>query len=307
MMLIHNSNLMAKPSIEWGNTDIIALPRNAFAHTGDSTDKTTWKYPHHFTMGAIGTETITIMWLSRQGLLEAMESAGNDQDKHAIEHLAAHAKAIGIDEETSIDLLGISSDKYTDMTSNITHTTITHQTGGNEDMDDNIKKLQTKVDELEGLLAIATSTIATMEAAGTEKTITDLRVQIENMTAEKLGLDREIEELTATINGANAFATIGKQAVDALKADILKIAAQVDGETFDKILTDKQIEAFGNDFEILTKFKGQYMARRKTMFKAGDLNQDDYDRDDHTSASAEALDYNIGRQIGGGKVIDIKR
>ena len=305
MFFTHNSNMATSPH-DWIATDLSELPRNAFAEIGSTQVADTWGYPHHHLVTeADGTQT---MYLSEDGLIDAMKKVGDasigvrDQVKT---HLATHAKIIGFDEQKIAELLGISDEECSQMTNDITYTTI--KTGGNDDMDDNIKKLQTKVDELEGLLATATSTIATMEAAGTEKTITDLRAQIEGMNAEKLELDKTIEDLTATINGANAFAAIGKQAVDALKADVLKIAAQVDGETFDKTLTDKQIEAFDNDFEMLTKFKGQYVARRKSMFKAGDLQQDDYDPDDKTSAAAEASDYNIGRQIGGGKVIDIKR
>jgi len=303
MFFAHNSNMDTSPH-DWTATDLSKLPRNAFAETGTSNGVDTWLYPHHHLVADDGTQ---VMYLSEDGLIDAMKKVGEvstgvrDQVKA---HLATHAKIIGFDEEKIAGLLGISDEECSQMTNDITYTTI--KTGGNDDMDE-IKKLQTKVDELEGLLATATSTIATMEAAGTEKTITDLRAQIEGMNAEKLELDKTIEDLTATINGANAFAAIGKQAVDALKADVLKIAAQVDGETFDKTLTDKQIEAFDNDFEMLTKFKGQYVARRKSMFKAGDLQQDDYDPDDKTSAAAEASDYNIGRQIGGGKVIDIKR
>jgi len=301
MFFTHNSNLMPEPPTKWETTD--GLPRNAFAHTGDANDKASWKYPHHFTMGVEGKENVQSMWLSKDGLMEAMESAGKDQNVQAIKHLAAHAKAIGIDSATTIELLGIDEAKYDGLTSNIAYIATINQTGGEETMDD-IKNLQAKITELEQLLTTANGTIATLQGADTEKTIKDLQAQVETLTTEKGALEKQIADLNDTLKNANAFAEVGKKAIDALKADILKIAAQVDGDTFDKAIMDKQIEAFGNDFELLTKFKGQFEARRQKMFKAGEIHQDP--NADQPGAQSDQKDYNVGRLVGGGKVIDMQ-
>ena len=84
-----------------------------------------------------------------------------------------------------------------------------------------------------------------------------------------------------------------------MKAEIKRISVQVDGENYNEALVDKQLEAFGNDVDMLSQFKISLEARRAGMVKSGDVNPDEVegDPDGKKKAETDAADYAIGSKI----------
>lgn len=104
----HNSTT-AKSEPSWGSVDKTRLPRIAHAETGDSKNKSSWGFPHHFVEGGKaldknGVYTDGTMYLHRGGLNAAWAAAnGARSGKQASDavksHLQAHRKALGMKAE----------------------------------------------------------------------------------------------------------------------------------------------------------------------------------------------------------------
>lgn len=104
----HNSRI-ADSEPDWGDVDKTRLPRAAHADRGEADKKSTWKYPHHWVEGGgdldeHGVYTSGTMYLHRGGLAAAWAAAqgarsGEKASQEVIDHLAAHRKALGLEED----------------------------------------------------------------------------------------------------------------------------------------------------------------------------------------------------------------
>ena len=130
------------------------------------------------------------------------------------------------------------------------------------------------------------------------------KLEIGELNAKIEEMQTEIDEQKATIDGLSQeaekhkdegqFVTVGKEVMEATKADILKISAQVDGEDFNKELVEQQLSALGNDWSALKQMKEGLEKRRAKMFKAGELNPDET----HDTETKPEQDYKLGQKIG---------
>jgi len=72
---------------------------------------------------------------------------------------------------------------------------------------------------------------------------------------------------------------------------------QVDGNDYSEELVDKQLEAFGSDVEMLTKFKTNLEGRRSAMIKTGDIDADVKLDGTKADAKTEQEKYELGSKI----------
>jgi chromosome segregation ATPase len=171
--------------------------------------------------------------------------------------------------------------------------------GGERRMSLTFEELEDKVKTLEAGAEASKNQI--IEQA---KTIETLEDSIKTMEAEKDTFLAETDGLKAKIAEQEKYVEIGQNVIADLKADIKKISIQVDGNDYEEELVDKQLEAFGDDYESLKSFCGILKKRRGKMFKTGELNPDEVD-DDVTSR--ERKQYATGRAIAQAKIIPIKK
>lgn len=105
MGFTHNNNV-DKNEPPWGDIDKSALPRNAFAETGEAGKKSTWGYPHHWIKGGTKKDSDGIwldgtMYLHKGGLNAAWAAAngarsGKKASKAVLSHLKRHRESIGV-------------------------------------------------------------------------------------------------------------------------------------------------------------------------------------------------------------------
>ncbi len=175
--------------------------------------------------------------------------------------------------------------------------------GGETDME-----LEAKVLDLEKKLESAQSLITKMTASGkTDELNTEiagLKAEIETLKATLADeatasgtMKAEIETLKASAMGNDVFVVAGKAHIESLKTEIKKISVQVEGDAHDGTLVDKQLEAFGSDVELLSKFKTSLEARRSAMLKAGDLKPDPPETKEQKGERTEQEQYKLGQSI----------
>ena len=174
------------------------------------------------------------------------------------------------------------------------------KTMDNEKLEADNATLSQKVKDLE-------KTISDLSADNTVKELNEKIATIETDLASKVteieGLNTKIGVLETEIAGLkesetsnSSFVEIGKTAMEDVRADIRKLAAQVDGDGFNQKLLDTQLAAFGNDFSMLKEFKTSYEKRREAMFKTGDLKPDENANELNTDQKG----YELGKKIGQG-------
>ena len=102
-----HSNTTASREPPWASVDKTALPRIAYAHTGEAGKKSTWSYPHHWVSGGTKKDDKGIwvdgtLYLHRGGLNAAWQAAngarsGQTAPAHVIRPLQAHRRSLGLD------------------------------------------------------------------------------------------------------------------------------------------------------------------------------------------------------------------
>jgi len=171
----------------------------------------------------------------------------------------------------------------------------------------NEQELNTKIADLETKLQNAQTMIA--ELSG-NKAKTELESQIATITGERdtlaarvteleasaQALKTEIDGLKKTASDNEVFVAAGKVGFETARADIKKLSAQVDGESYDEKLVDKQLTAFGNDMEAIASFKKNLETRRAKMLKAGEI-VPDAPKDGAGKQRTEAEQYDLGKKI----------
>jgi len=308
MALSHNSTLADKEPT-WGSVDKTKLPRNAHADMGDPDKKSSWRYPHHHvingkTGGKNDVYVSGTMYLHRGGLKSALQASGGarsgkkESDPKVKSHLSRHANAIGMGKRETAAYLGISVNELNGLlTINSNNNDITNK-GGERRMSLTYEELEDKVKALEAAGEISKSQIDEQV-----KTIETLEESIKTMEAEKDTFLAEADKLKAEIMAKEKYVKIGQEVIADLKADFKKISIQVDGDDYKEELVDKQLEAFGDDYESLKSFCDILKNRRAKMFKTGELNPDGIDDD----TSKEQKQYEIGKKIAQAKIIPIKK
>ena len=168
-------------------------------------------------------------------------------------------------------------------------------------------ELKLKVTDLETKLAAAQSMIAEMN--GTSRKA-EFDAKILELMAEKDALNVKVADLetsektlndqTATLTAAatanEIFLTAGKAHIDGLRASIGKLSVQVEGDSFNQGLLDKQLAAFGNDITSLNEFKSSLEARRGKMVLSGQLNPDEK-KGESGDQKTDAQRYEIGKNL----------
>jgi len=168
------------------------------------------------------------------------------------------------------------------------------------DFEIKIKELETKLEAAQTLIAEMTANGQTAELTGK---ITEMTAEIETLqakitateTATKV-LNAEIETLKTAAISNEIFIVAGKAHIDGMKAKIKKTSVQVDGDAYNEGLVDKQLEAFGNDVEMLTQFKVSLETRRSGMIKTGEIVAD-LPNASQTETQTAAEEYKLGAQI----------
>jgi len=174
--------------------------------------------------------------------------------------------------------------------------------GGEKNMD-----LEAKVKDLETKLEAAQTLITEMntsnKTAELNAEITELKAEIESLkvtitenATSAEALNAEIETLKTSAKDETVFVVAGKAHIDGLKADIKTISVQVEGDAHDESLVDKQLEAFGNDVELLGKFKTSLETRRSAMLKTGDIEPDE-SKDNKTDAETAQSEHDLGGKL----------
>lgn len=177
------------------------------------------------------------------------------------------------------------------------------QQGGENNMD-----LEAKIAELTEKLTNAQSLIKEMQAnsqtAELNAEITALKAERDSLKSQLESSGKTAETLNGEIDGLKkaaetnkVFITAGQAYIEAMKADIKKMSAQVDGDAYNEGLVDKQLAAFGNDVETLASFKASLEARRSKMVKAGDIVPDPPKDEKTKTEQTEQADYELGSKI----------
>ena len=178
-------------------------------------------------------------------------------------------------------------------------------TGGEYKME-NEKEMKVKIEELERKLTTAQALITEMNNNGQKA---DFDAQIAALTADKNALTAKVTDLEAAEKVLNdqiatlkkaatdneVFVTAGKVSIDGLKEGIKKLSVQVDGDSYNQELLDKQLAAFGNDIDSLNKFKANLESRLAKMIKLGQIVPDAVKGQGDTKTEAQL--YDIGRKI----------
>lgn len=110
------------------------------------------------------------------------------------------------------------------------------------------------------------------------------------------------------MSGDAKMAEIGKDTIKALKTEITSISAQVHGDDYDEDFTKQQIDALSggeNSYESLNKMKANLEVTRKKIFKGGKLSVDGNQTPVSVKDMTPEEKRNIGRVVGGGKVIPL--
>lgn len=178
-------------------------------------------------------------------------------------------------------------------------------TGGEYKME-NEKEMKAKIEDLERKLETAQALITEMNTNGQKATFES---QIAGLTAEKTTLSARITELEASETALqttiatmkteaadnDVFVTAGKAHIEAMKAGIQKLSAQVDAAEYNKDLVDKQLNAFGNDIELLKTFSTNLQSRLDKMVKHGHVVPDVPAGTEGKKTDAQL--YDIGKKI----------
>ncbi len=174
--------------------------------------------------------------------------------------------------------------------------------GGETDME-----LEAKVLDLEKKLESAQSLITEMTASGKtdelKTEIAGLKAEIETLKATIADkatasdtMKTEIETLKTSAKDNDVFVVAGKAHIDGLKTEIKKISVQVEGDAHDEALVDKQLEAFGSDVELLSKFKTSLETRRSAMLHTGDIKPDP-NENAQTDAATAKTEHELGGSL----------
>ena len=305
-MALNHNNTLLKTEPSWDSIDEAKLPRNAYGDMGEVGDKSTYLYPHHH------VDISGDMHLHRGGLKAALQATGGlmtgqkEKNPSVKRHLTAHADAIGMDRKETAALLNMSAESLADFLNNDNNNT--NNLGGENTMGMTYEELETEVKDLKKKVSEQKATMSDMETdaealATTVSTNTKaLETEIEKNVKSEETLTDKIDDLEKTAKDNKVFIEAGKTSIEDMKAEISKISAQVDGDSFNKELVDKQLEAFGTDVTALTQFKDNLESRRAKLFKTGEIHAD-AEKDDKTK---EQEDYAIGQGIGKGNVIPIR-
>lgn len=308
MALTHNSTLSDKePS--WGSVDKTKLPRNAHADMGEMNKKSTWRYPHHHVVnGKVGGKNEVYvsgtMYLHKGGLRAALQAAGGarsgkkESDPKVKSHLSRHADAIGMSKKETAAYLGISVDALKELMTVNTNKNENNK-GGEARMEPTYDELKATINDLE-----ATNEGLKSEAEKLNETIATLQETHDQMVTERDSALTEIDTLKAEMSNKERYVAIGQAVIADLKADIKKMSAQVDGDDYKEELIDKQIEAFGDDYESLKSFSEVLTNRRKKMFKSGELDPDEANDDIVTKKQKQ---YELGKKVAQAKIIPMNK
>ena len=186
-------------------------------------------------------------------------------------------------------------------------------TGGEYKMENELK---TKIDELERKLQTAQDLIKEMNTNGQKVTfeskIAELTAEKDTLLAKITALETAEATLQTTIStmkteaaGNEVFVTAGKAHIEAMKAGILKLSAQVDGAEYNKDLVDKQLNAFGNDIDLLKNFSANLQSRLDKMVKQGHIAPDVPQGTEGKKTDAQL--YDIGKNIVPAHLTVVKR
>ena len=189
------------------------------------------------------------------------------------------------------------ADGKTTFGANTPKTSNTGIQGGPDKMDD-MEKLQQQVAKLTQELADARATVETFQSQNMEKEVSDLKGTISALEKQLADANAEVDRLTSEKTELEKYAGVGRRAIDAVKTAIEKLSAQVEGDGFDKTLLDAQIQAFGDDYELLKKFEANLTARAKTMFETGGKVPDNLESKEKDAAQQQADAYTLGTAIG---------
>ena len=163
-----------------------------------------------------------------------------------------------------------------------------------------IKELETKLEAAQTLITEMTTSNQTTELnkeiAGFKAEKESFKIKLAETETAMEALKTEIETMKTTLSGDLVFVTAGKAYIDNMKADIKKTSVQVDGESYNEILVTKQLEAFGNDVELLSQFKTSLEARRSKMIKTGDITPDPA-KGTESKEKTEQQEYELGTKL----------
>ena len=182
------------------------------------------------------------------------------------------------------------------------------------------EELQAEITRLEGLLAERDTALSkaagdleaqksTVVVDGLNTEITDLKAQVAYMIEAGTAQDAVIQSMKDSMSGDAKMCEVGKQTLEALKADIKAVSAQVHGDDYDEAFTTQQIDAMagGEDsFDALTKMKANLEITRKKIFKTGKLSADGVEKTDVKDMSDDAK-RQLGSKLGHGQVIPITK
>jgi len=165
--------------------------------------------------------------------------------------------------------------------------------GGEQKMD-----LEARIKELEKELA---AKVEEIQAFSSDQVTKELNDKIEALEAECSDFKASIETLEAEVtalkeskDALSALAKIGEAALGELKDEIKKLSVQAKGTSHDEKLLDKQLEAFGNDYDVLISMKTDLEGIRDKLFKTGNLDPDDK----KTEVTKKAEEYDLGKKLG---------
>ena len=174
--------------------------------------------------------------------------------------------------------------------------------GGENNMDTElkIKELETKLEAAQTLITEMTTSNQTTELnkeiAGLKAEKESFKIKLAETETATEALKAEIETMKTTLSGDLVFVTAGKAYIDNMKADIKKTSVQVDGDAYNEVLVDRQLEAFGNDVEMLSQFKTSLETRRSAMIKTGEIIPDP-SKDTKPNEKTEQEQYELGANL----------
>lgn len=176
--------------------------------------------------------------------------------------------------------------------------------GGVKTMDEKEKvRLELKIEGLEADLVAKVGEIKTLNSQNeaqasniteTATTMTDLQATNTELTEKVTGLETKLKD-------AKPFVEIGEKAIKEIRLEITKLSVQARGKDHNKDLVDKQLAAFGNDYEALLMFKAGEEATIAKLFKKGEINPEGHE----TDADKDAADYKLGKAIGSGTSLKV--
>jgi len=187
----------------------------------------------------------------------------------------------------------------------------THMTP--EELEARISELENALADRDTALAKATSDLEAQKSTtvvdGLNVEITDLKAQVAYMIEAGTVQDAEIQSMKDSMSGDAKMCEIGKATIEALKAEITAISAQVHGDDYDKEFTEQQINAMAageNSFDALKKMKANLEVTRGKIFKSGKLDPKGQAKTDIKDMSDTAK-HDLGSKLGHGNVVPITK